>query len=93
MDGQKKMALMLKVLKSFGNGFAEGFKLFGLNINKLITSILLSIGYLLGVGTAKLMLGSKSEKKINVSPDHSRKTYYEPLNLSTEKTENYYRQF
>ncbi|HIG96624.1 TPA: hypothetical protein HA249_07120 [Candidatus Woesearchaeota archaeon] len=74
-------------------GTQEGIKSFGESIQTLVNTILLTIVYLGGVGTAWLMCKISGRTFFTGKPQQEAKTYWEPLDLKKKPIEEYRRQF
>jgi len=81
------MVKIRKILKEF----KEGIKLFGETIAIIFNSILLTIVYFLGVGLTSIVAKIFGKKFINKNLNSE--TYWEELDITTTKFEDYYRQF
>lgn len=77
----------------FLKGVTTGFKEFGEVIAWLVSFVLLSLVYFLGVGTTSLLAKIVGKHFLNTKEQKNKKTYYEELNLSKEPKDSYYRQF
>lgn len=88
MDGQKKMAIKL-----FFKGIKVGFHLFGESINKIVNTVLLTVTYFVGVGTAAAIARLQKKKLMDLKTDRTKESYYQGLVLSKKAKKEYYRQF
>ncbi len=71
--------------------FREGFRYFGVLLSTVVSSVLLSLVYLCGVGPTWLV--AKLAGKEFLETQLRSKTYWEPLGLGEEPRDHYYRQF
>jgi len=83
---------MNKNIKNFIKGFKEGRDMFGEFIGTVINSILLTIVYFLGVGVTWLFSKIFNKKFLEKDLDSNAKSYWQDLNLSKVKMEEYYKQ-
>ena len=77
----------------FIEGLKKGQKKFGNDIAVIVNSILLTITYFIGVGLTSVASKIVNKKFLDKKIEAGRKTYWEPLNLATKPTKEYYRQF
>jgi hypothetical protein len=80
-------------LQQFIRGFKKGFTGFSLNINSVISSILLSVVYILGVGLTSMLARLVGKHFLDVELSKKGETYWSDLNLEKKHIERYYRQF
>lgn len=78
---------------NFFENFKEGQKLFGEDIGMIVNTVLLTIVYIIGVGLTSITAKVFRKKFLELYPDKLSKTYWNNLNLKTQKKETYYRQF
>ena len=82
----------MRELKQFFNGFKEGMKNFGHSIALIISTALLAVVYMMGVGLtsffAKVFGKHFLEMKLSKNG-----TYWSDLKLKKKPIEYYYRQF
>jgi len=71
----------------------EGFKKLGQFINLVVTYTLLSIVYIVGVGSVALLAKLLGKRFFNSKPLKESHTYWLDINLGDESIEDYYRQF
>jgi hypothetical protein len=76
-------------LRSFKNGMG----LFGSCITFFINSLLLSFVYFFGFGLTSIISKIFGKSFIDKSIDKNKESYWVDLNLSTQKLNEYYRQF
>jgi len=74
----------------FLNDIWDGMKLFGETISAVVNFLLLSFVYLIGVGLTSIAAKLFGKHFIETK---QKKTYWEELNLTNKKMEEYYRQF
>jgi len=79
--------------KDFFKGFIEGLKEFGLSINILVITSLLTIVYVLGVGVTSIIAKALGKHFLNTQLAKNQDTYWTELNLSKKEIEEYYKQF
>jgi len=77
-----------KNLKSFKEGFEE----FGSNITTIINVLLLTLVYLIGVGTTSL-IAKLFKKKFIQTKTSKDKSYWKDLNIKKKPKEDHFRQF
>lgn len=79
-------------VKQFLKGFKRGMENFGMGIAIIVTTVLLSLVYLIGVGSTHIV--AKLFGKHFLETKLSKKgTYWSDLNLKKKPIEEYYRQF
>ena len=81
------------MIGKFIKGFKEGQKEFGDAIAAIINSILLTIVYVFGVGITSIFARLFGKKFLDADIDKNVKTYWQDLDIKTNKMEEYYRQF
>lgn len=81
---------MAKVKELFDE-FIEGSKMFGELISAIITLLLLSLVYFIGVGLTSIFAVIFGKKFID--DKIAKDSYWEELNLTTQSFKEYYRQF
>ena len=77
----------------FFTGIRKGQKEFGGDISAIINLALLSLVYFLGVGMTFIIAKFGGKKFLDLEIDKNVESYWEELNLSKKKMEDYYRQF
>lgn len=77
----------------FFEGFKEGFKEFGHNINLIVNTILLSIVYLIGVGITFIIAKSVKKYFLDLTLSKESETYWSDFSSKNKEIEEYYRQF
>jgi hypothetical protein len=77
-------------LSRLRSGFKEGVKNFGENINSIITFVLLSFVYFIGVGLTSIVAKISGKHFLDMK---AKKTYWISLNPKKKPIEAYYRQF
>ena len=77
----------------FLEGFKEGATVTGRKINFLVTTLILSLVFLIGLGPSAVIakLFRKKFFETKISKDTS--TYWSKLNLESEPIEEYYKQY
>lgn len=80
-------------MKLFFNGFKAGMEKFGIMINTMITTLLLLIVYLIGMGITSLAAKVARKRFLLLKGTESESTYWEELNLNKKPIKEYYRQF
>ena len=80
-------------MKDFFTNFKNGMKDFGLTINIIINTILLTIVYFIGVGFSSIAAAIFKKKFLDIEVSENIKSYWSDLNLRKESIEKYYRQF
>lgn len=80
-------------MRDFLKGFKQGFKNFGYLITIIVNSILLLIVYCLGVGLTSLVAKIVGKNFLQLNLLKRKNTYWENLNLTKKKREEYLRQF
>jgi len=84
---------MKESLKQFKNGFKLGFRNFNSLISVIINSILLSLVYILGVGSTWLFAKLTHKDFLDLEIKKKVASYWVNLNLKKVPRKNYYRQF
>ncbi len=79
--------------KQFFTGFKTGMKNFGENMSAIVNSILLSIVYFIGIGITAFFAKIKKKNFLDKEISLKRKSYWNDLNLTKKKIEEYYKQF
>lgn len=79
--------------KTFMTGFKEGQRYFGENISAVVNLVLLSFVYIVGAGLTSLAARFFGKSFLDKKIDSETKSYWENLNLKTQRKEAYYRQF
>lgn len=74
-------------------GVGKGQRKFAEDIAVIVNSILLSIVYFLGVGITFLFSRLVGKRFLDLKIDKNTDSYWEDLNLSKNKMEEYFRQF
>lgn len=80
-------------LKTFFTGLKTGFHTFGESINKLVNTLLLSVTYIVGVGSVSVIAKLQKKKLLDLKTEKSKETYYQSLMLTKKSKKEYYRQF
>ena len=80
-------------IRDYFLSFRKGMELFGSCINTFINSVLLLIVYILGIGLTSIISKITGKKFLDTKLDKNAKSYWVDLNLSTQKINEYYRQF
>ncbi len=78
---------------SFFGDFTDGMKEFGLIINIIINTILLTIVYFVGVGFSSIVGAIVKKKFLDSEISEDIDSYWSDLNLKKESIERYYKQF
>ncbi len=74
-------------------GFKAGFGKFGHNLSLIVNSLLLSVVYLLGVGSSSIIAKIFGKHFLNLKVDKKKDSYWSELDLKNKPIEEYYRQF
>lgn len=77
-------------LKQFKDGFANGFKDFSHSISKAVSTTLLVLTYIIGVGIVAVAAKVARKKFL---PMHKQESYWVVRNLGKQKIEEYKRSF
>ena len=80
-------------LNNFCKGFIEGSKEFGLSINILVITSLLTVVYVLGVGVTSIVAKAIGKHFLNTQLAKNQDTYWTELNLKKKEIDEYYKQF
>jgi len=83
----------MKKTIQFFEGFKEGQKYFAHSISALINAIILSFAYFIGIGLTSMAAKISRKRFLQTTLDSNSKTYWEDLNLTKKKIEDYYKQF
>lgn len=83
----------MSTIKHFWRGFREGAGEFGLTVNVLITSALLLVVYLLGVGITSVIAKCAGKRFLQSGSEQPQNTYWSSLSRTIESTDDYYKQF
>jgi len=73
--------------------FFSGFKAFGYYINLTINSILLTVVYIIGVGSTSLFAKLFKKHFLDLKIKRKNGTYWTDLNLKKKSLKDYYKQF
>lgn len=79
-------------MRIFIRGFKKGFSAHGKNLALLVSSLMLSFVYVFGIGMTAMFAKITKKKLIDVGPG-KKKSYWAKIRLSTERLDNYYKQF
>ncbi len=80
-------------IKKFFKDVKKGQKEFGDDIAAIINAVLLSLVYVFGVGLSFVIARLSKKKLLDKDVEKQRESYWEELNISNGKMEDYYRQF
>ena len=80
-------------LNQFFKGFKNGVKSFGDGINLIINTILLSIVYIIGIGTTKIFSRIANKSFLELKQSKECQSYWSDLNIKKKPIKEYYRQF
>ncbi len=80
-------------LKQFFKGFKTGMHNFGQIISIIITSVLLIIVYIAGVGLTSVVAKIFNKTFLDTKIDKKQESYWSDLSLKRKPIEEYYRQF
>jgi len=80
-------------IKEFVKGLKKGQKKFGEDISNIVSSFLLTLVYVIGVGLTSLIARIGGKKFLNLKLNKNAETYWESLNLDRKPIEQYYHQF
>lgn len=78
-------------MRLFLEGFKEGLKYFGENINFLVNSVLFFIVYVFGVGLTSIIMKIFGKNLLELKQDQ-KKSYWKDFN-EKDNLESYYNQF
>lgn len=79
-------------MKDFFKGFKEGFKEFGHNINMLVNAVLLTLVYVIGVGSTSVFARLVG-KRFLMTETADEESYWEDLDPEKKPMDEHYRQF
>ncbi len=79
-------------MKLFDDFFA-GQKMFGEDISRIVNTVLLSLVYLIGVGTTSIVAKLAKKNFLDLKIDKNVNSYWSELNLGKSPMKEYYRQF
>ena len=79
------------MMRAFFRGMRAGMKYFGEGVSGIVNALLLTLIYLVGIGTTALIAKCCRKQFLPGSEKHA--SYWEHLGLKTRKREEYYRQF
>lgn len=74
-------------------GFKEGQEEFKEIIGSLVNSIALTIVYFLAIAPTSFFMKLSGKKFLDLKIESNKKTYWETLNLTVNKKEDYLKQF
>lgn len=80
-------------IKSFLIGFRHGNKEFTSSLSTLISVILLSFIYFLGIGLTSILMKITGMDFIAKRPDLNTQSYWKTLDVSSKNINSYYRPF
>ena len=80
-------------MNRFLNEIKQGIESFGKSISMIVNSILLTMVYLLGIGSTSILAKIFNKKFMDLKIDKNAKTYWEDLNLTKKEKGDYLRQF
>lgn len=83
----------MRKLTEFFEGFRRGVKEFGATINITVSTILLSLVYLIGVGITAFFAKLFRKHFLDIEISKEKETYWVDLNIKKKSKEEYYRQF
>ena len=80
-------------MNNFVKGFKEGKGFFEESMAFLVSAILLSVIYVVGVGASALVAKLTKKEFLQTRINKETKTYWSDLQLTKQPLEHYYRQF
>ena len=82
----------MSTIKSFFQGFKDGFKQFGHNVSDMINFILLGVVYYIGVGIVSIFAKLTGKKFLDLKVEE-KESFWVDKNTKTMSKDSYYRMF